>query len=59
MNSMQGPQQGLETLDSTENPRSFKKYRTPPYAGRRTKFAPVKSLDSTESSSEFSDRKIL
>jgi len=29
------------------------------YAGRRTKFAPVKSLDSSEFSSEFSDLKIL
>ena len=29
------------------------------YAGRRTKFAPVKSLDSSEFSSEFSDLKTL
>jgi len=28
-------------------------------AGRRTKFAPVKSLDSSEFSSEFSDLKTL
>ena len=30
-----------------------------PYAGRRTKFAPVKSLDSSEFSSEFTDLKTL
>jgi len=30
-----------------------------PYAGRRTKIAPVKSLDSSEFSSEFSDLKTL
>jgi len=29
------------------------------YAGRRTKFATVKSLDSSEFSSEFSDLKTL
>jgi len=29
------------------------------YAGRRTKFAPVKSLDSSEFSSAFSDLKTL
>jgi len=46
-------------LDSTENPRSFEKYPTLPYAGRRTKFAPVKSLDSSEFSSEFSDLETL
>ena len=26
-------------LDSTENPRSFEKYPTPPYTGRRIQFA--------------------
>jgi len=37
-------------LDSTENPRSFEKYPTPPYASGRTKFALVKSLDSEHDS---------
>jgi len=46
-------------LDSTENPRSFEIYPTPPYAGRRTKFAPVKSLNTSEFSSELSDLETL
>jgi len=36
---------------------SIQKIRNQPNAGRRTKCAPVKSLDSSEFSSEFSDLK--
>ena len=35
-------------LESTENPRWFENYPTPPHANRRTKFAPVKSLRFSE-----------
>jgi len=39
--------------------RLLKKSQDKPYAGRRTKFASVKSLDSSEFFSEFSDLKTL
>jgi len=37
----------------------FWRVQVHPYASRRTRFAPVKSLDSSEFSSEFSDLKTL
>ena len=48
-------ERGISTSESEELGAAYLKS----YAGRRTKFAPVKSLDSSEFSSEFSDLKTL